>query len=131
MPPRTAAEKAERKLLQEQKREARRLAKLKKEQERGSSKTVPNSTSTSESAKTTSGSGESPILKLPEVALRLIICYLPARDVGCLTLTSRQFALDLVEARVPYVISRLNRPEQALQGAVGFVDMCSNEEQAR
>ena len=135
MPARSAAEKAERKLAQQQKREARKAA---KEQKQIAAKVdaTGNANDDKKGAKpknaiTTGAAQQSLMLELPDVAMHSILSCLPSRDVGCLTMTCRAFNEVLVEGRVPYLMSRINRPNQPIQGTVGYVDLCSNEAEAR
>ena len=134
MPARSAAEKAERKLRQQEKREARKLAKEQKHDPKNLTSGTPdneNSGCASTNVITTGAKQESLLLRLPDVAMHSILCCLPSRDVGCLTMTCRLFNEVLGECRVPYLMSRIHRPKQPLQGGVGFIDLCSDEGEAR
>ena len=78
-----------------------------------------------------SSSNDSPLLHIPVDAMRLIICHLAAHDLGSFTLVCRVLNHMLFEVRVPFLLSRLCRPNQAIPGAVGFTHMLSNQAQAR
>jgi hypothetical protein len=123
MPVRTAAEKLARKQLLEEKKEARRLAKEKKET--ATKGTVKNAASkwspASQEAK-----AECYILGLSDDSLSHIICFLPSRDVGALALSSRPFSQLLVEARVHFIMSRLQRSSDK-----SSISMCSSQSEAR
>ena len=118
MPARTAAEKLARKQELEAKREARRLAKEKKEKEKADSRV-----NTKDDSSTTNNhrenKGECYILSLSDDCLGRIITFCSSRDIGALALTCRQGSISLVEARVPFIMSRLNS------------SMCSNQSEAR
>ena len=134
MPARSAAEKAERKLRQEEKREARKLAKEQKKDPKNLTSGTPDNESSGGAATnviTTGAKQESLLLRLPDVAMHSILCCLPSRDVGCLTMTCRLFNEVLGECRVPYLMSRIHRPKQPLKGGVGLIDLCSDEGEAR
>jgi len=74
---------------------------------------------------------DSTLLHVPVDAMRLILCHLPSHDLGAMTLTCKLVNHMLMEVRIPYILSRLNRPNQHLQGAVGYLDMCHDEAEAR
>ena len=59
------------------------------------------------------------------------MCHLAAHDLGSFTLVCRLMNHMLFEVRVPYVLSRLNRPNHAIPGAVGFTQMLSDQAHAR
>eukprot|EP00980_Cylindrotheca_fusiformis_P014501 scaffold3875_cov123-Cylindrotheca_fusiformis.AAC.21 len=126
MPARTAAEKLARKQLLEEKKEARRLAKEAKDKERaakGTNKTATAGTQKSEQKET---KGECYIFGLSEDTLSHIICFLPSRDLGALTLTGRHFSKLVVESRVHFIMSRLQNPS----GTKG-ISICKNQNDAR
>ena len=139
----SAEEKAERKRRLDEKREARRLAKEQKEKEEEASKPtnsvedhLPSSSDDTRTFKIGENQEENKskisfLLELPEDALHHVMSCLPARDLGCLTLTCRYLDRMLTEARVPFIMSRLHRPQQPMSGAVGYIDMCSSQAQAR
>ena len=136
MPPRSAEEKAERKRLFEEKKQARQLAKEqkdleKKQQEEAAKQAGGDDGDKKPSAQKYGGmEGGTLLLDLPEVALDHVMSCLPSRDLGCLMLTAKYFNRILIEARVPIVMSRLQNPHPQI-GAVGFVNMCSSPEDAR
>jgi hypothetical protein len=132
----TAAEKSERKLILEQKKEARRLANEKKGKEQKPKDEVQSQSAiksqASEQTKTTAGvKQQCLLLELPEDSLHHILCFLPARDLGSATLTCREIDRMLVEGRIHFVMSRLRQPHRSLPDAVGYIDMCSSPEEAR
>lgn len=132
MPARTAAEKLARKQALEEKREARRLAKEKKDQEKAllqASQSKTGGASSNDSSK--EPKGECLIFGLSDDTLANILCFLPSREVGALTLTCRHFSALLVEARINFLMSRLQRPNDTIPGAVGCISMCSNQIEAR
>ena len=126
--PLSAQEKLERKQRLEEKREARRLAKEKKEKEKAA-KEAANKTAT-----TTLNANIDPskcyIFNVADDTLKHVLWYLPAREIGALTLTCRHFSKLLVHARVSCILSKLHRPSERIPGAVGFVNMCANEQDA-
>lgn len=126
MPPRSAAEKLARKQQLEEKREARRLAKEKREMDKAAQSQVEDVPKQASVMK-----GKCYILTLSDDSLHHVMCFLSSRDVGALTLTCRHFSQLLVEARVSFVLSRLNQPTSKMPGAVGCVYMCSNQNEAR
>jgi sRNA-binding protein len=133
MPALTAADKFARKQKLEEKREARRLTKEKKDKEK-EEKQAANSNISKESVASSEGStnkGECHIFKLSEDSQHHVFSFLAARDVGALTMTCRHFSKMLVEARVSFILSRLHQPDKRKSGAVGCVDMCSNQVDAR
>jgi hypothetical protein len=131
MPARTAAEKLARKQALEEKREARRSAKEKKGKAQKAFKAEETSTLQPSQATSKESKGKCDILGLSEDSLNNIICFLPSRDIGALTLSCRRFSQLLVEARVNFIISRLQRPNDKIPGSVGFISMCSGQEEAR
>jgi hypothetical protein len=133
MPALTAAEKFAKKQKLEEKREARRLTKEKKDKEK-EQKQAANSNISKESVASSEGPtkrGECHIFKLSEDSQHHVLSFLAARDVGALTMTCRHFSKMLVEARVSFILSRLHQPDKIKSGAVGCVDMCSNQVDAR
>jgi E3 ubiquitin-protein ligase HERC2 len=73
----------------------------------------------------------SALLHVPVDAMRLILCNLNSHDLGAMTLTCKLVNHMLREVRIPYILARLNRPNQALARAVGFTSMCHDEAEAR
>lgn len=127
----------ERKRILEEKREARRLAKEQKEREQCSTgtpiglngdTTIGNETG---SKFTQNSTGECYILKLSDDSMNHILWYTSARDMGALAITCRHFCKFLVEARVNVLLSRLRRPNDHISGAVGGVNMCTNQVEAK
>ena len=110
-----ALEKLEKKRLLAEKREARRLAKEKKEKEKDESEANAADASTSDDAKKTTGSvivdsNKCYIFSLSNDAQNHFLSFLSARELGALTLTCRQWNKLLVmdDARAFYVWSRLS-----------------------
>ena len=135
----TLAEKLERKERLAEKREARRLAKEKKEKEKAeesqtkaadTSNSASCSRATKEVAKTATRSEECLILSLTNDALNHFLSFLPARDMGALTLTCRHWNKLLVtdDTRAFYTWSRLFH-----KSVIGSFDtkLCSNLDEAR
>ena len=106
----TLAEKLERKERLAEKREARRLAKEKKEQEKATSENRAARTSgTSISSNDTKSTGTSPmqpdnclIFSISNDAQNHFLSFLPARDLGALTLTCRQWNQLLVGGMIHF-----------------------------
>lgn len=129
---RTEQEKLERKQQLEEKREARRLAKEKKDKEKAEADAKTNPTKPTDALSDIQAkNGENYIFTLSDDTLNHVLWFLPAREMGALMLTCRHFSKLLVEARVSFLISRLHRPNDKIKGAIGFVDMCSNQVEAR
>mmetsp|Transcript_936 Transcript_936/g.2387 ORF Transcript_936/g.2387 Transcript_936/m.2387 type:complete len:689 (-) Transcript_936:301-2367(-) len=139
MPKLTVAEKLERKQRLAEKREEKRLAKEKKEREKAAAAATRSDGSTSGGNSAGPNAGvdaaainakECYIFTLSNDALNHFLSFLPARDLGALTLTCRQMNQLLVteDARAFYVLSRL-----AHKSAVGTfeVDMCRDINEAR
>lgn len=125
MPPRSQEEKERRRLLREQRKEAR------EKEKDGKKKPVTQEVETKAVAGPTNAVQHSPLLHLPDDAMRQILCCLSSQELGAITLSCIPINRMLKEVRIPYILSRLNRPNQPLKGAVGFVDMCHDQAQAR
>ena len=118
MPPRSAEEKSRRKLLHQQKQEARQLAKekkakeeeLKKEAERLAS-TLGQTQNEEDQNDAESTKKECFILNLPEDPMKETMCFLTARDLGAVSMSCRSFNFGMAEARVSHLFSRLNTKE--------------------
>jgi len=136
MPKLTKEEREEKKRLLEAKREARRQAKAKKETEKAAtlSKNVKDS-STPAKGKDNNAQQQknlrSYFLELPEDATQQVLSFLPAKELGATCSTCSTLNKMLVEARVPYIVSRLHRPNFVIRDGVGSIDMCSDEADAR
>jgi E3 ubiquitin-protein ligase HERC2 len=113
-------DRARRKEELEQKREARRRAAAAKEQEEKKRAAAASSTAAavhsqgnvgrdSSSASTTGhpDANHSFLLRLPEVALQDILSFLPAADLGRLTMSCKSLNETLGSARVPFLVQRL------------------------
>jgi hypothetical protein len=122
--PLSAQEKLERKLRLEEKREARLLAKEEK-----ACKAIAAKASTT--SNTQVDASKCCIFNVANDTLNHVLWFLPARDIGALTLSCRHFSELLVEARVSFLMSRLHRPKERIAGTVGCVDMCSSQNEAR
>lgn len=141
MPPRTNEEKERRKLLRQQKRDARE--KKRAQEEVNEPKEPPKTENATEQkpaavttadASTPSASNQSNgslLLHIPVDAMRLIMCHLAAHDLGSFTLVCTLVNHMLFEVRVSYLLSRLNRPNHAIPGAVGFTEMLTDQAHAR
>jgi hypothetical protein len=123
--PLSAQEKLDRKLRLEEKKEARRLA---KEKEKASKANAAKASTTSNNQVDAS---KCCIFNVANDTLNHVLWFLPARDIGALTLSCRHFSELLVEARVSFLMSRLHRPKERIAGTVGCVDMCSSQNEAR
>ncbi len=132
MPARTAAEKLARKQALEEKREARRLAKEKKAQEKaaqGGGDDKKSSTQKDEASN--KPKGECYINGISDDTLHHMMCFLSSRDIGALALTSRHFSQLLVEARVHFLMDRLNNPNNNPIGFYKSISMCTDQNEAR
>jgi hypothetical protein len=127
MPKLTAQEKLEKKRQLEEKREARLLAKEQKEKAEGTGSKAGGDANKSEHV----NSGECYISKLSDDSMNHILWFTSAREMGALAMTCRQFSKFLVEGRVSFLVSRLHRPNDKIPGAVGCVDMCTEQSEAR
>jgi hypothetical protein len=128
MPPRSQEEKERRRLLREQKKEAREKEKAK---EMKKILVVKNVQTKAATAGPKNVEQHSPLLHVPDDAMRQILSFLPAQELGTITLSCLAINRMLKEVRIPYILSRLNRANQPLKGAVGYVDMCRDQAQAR
>mmetsp|Transcript_27001 Transcript_27001/g.59364 ORF Transcript_27001/g.59364 Transcript_27001/m.59364 type:complete len:687 (-) Transcript_27001:165-2225(-) len=130
MPKLSLAEKLERKERLAEKREARRLAKEKATQAAKCPDDSPSATESSNDVATTIDAKECHIFSLSNDALNHFLSFLPARDLGALTLTCRQMNELLVkdDARAFYVWSRLAK--KSTTGS-SDVNMCRNIDEAR
>jgi len=136
MAPKTAAEKAERKLELARKKEEREAKKAAKEKIKESTvaATVDSSAATTERKSVTPQSDQasvvhvSPLLQIPEDALQEIFCCLSARDLGCIYMTCRR--MKKVECRIVYLMSRLHTPTLTRQGMVGYTDLIHTRDDA-
>jgi hypothetical protein len=137
-------ERAERRALLEEKRAARRAAKEERDKEQAAEEALNPSKKQWTSSTLAGGAGRSAtnsasdfdnkhsdLLALPEVALQLIYSMLPAADLGRLILTCKPLCELLPEARVPYLLSRLNTPALLAEGRVGYTHILSNQADAR
>lgn len=138
MPKLTAQEKLEKKRQLEEKREARRLAKERKETATAAAGGSDAGTSNGDGTRSGDGSeqeklnsGECYIFQLSDDSMNHILWFTSARDMGALTMTCRQFNKILVEGRLSFLVARLHRPYDRVPGAVGCVNMCSNQSEAR
>ncbi len=129
----TLQEKLERKRVLEEKRESRRVAKEQREKEQATngSKTSATSDSGDADSATPGNAGESSIFKLSEDSMNHVLWFTSARDMGALAITCRHFCKFLVDARVSVLLSRLHRPNDHIPGAVGCVNMCTNQADAK
>jgi len=132
MPKPLDEDRARRREQLEQKRAARRAAKQRQEEadaaknkkqneadedaggttkEGGDSsarRTPPGGAATESSgAGSTGDASSSPLVELPDVAMQVIFCHLPAADLGRLTMTCKSINLQLPDARVPFLVARL------------------------
>jgi alpha-tubulin suppressor-like RCC1 family protein len=134
MPKLTAQEKLEKKRQLEEKREARSLAKGQKEKAAasGSKAGTSNDAGSGDARKCEHvNSGVCYISKLSDDSMNHILWFTSAREMGALAMTCRQFSKFLVEGRVSFLVSRLHRPNDKIPGAVGCVNMCTKQSEAR
>jgi hypothetical protein len=143
MPPAPLSdERAERRAALEEKRAARRAAKDDRDKEQAAQEALNPKPSTSATAGSGAGDGKSAttdggdnthsdLLELPEVAMQLIYSMLAAADLGRLILTCKPLTQLLPEARVPYLLARLNTPNLSSEGRVGYTAILTNQADAR
>lgn len=132
MPKLTPQEKLEKKRLLEEKREARRIAKEKKEAE--ANKSTDKQFGDSDNAKNVSSQNDDTecyISKLSDDSLNHVLWFTSAKDMGALSMTSRQFSKLISDTRVSFLMARLHRPTQKVRGTTGHIDMCSSQAEAR
>jgi len=115
MPARSAEEKARRKKEFEERKAARRALKEEKltnerlngkGREEKSNETV-NELCLTEDVYLKVGDKECHLVMLPEETMYLVLCYLPARDLGAVVMTCRTVNYALAECRISYLFSRL------------------------
>ena len=131
MPARTAAEKLARKQALEEKREARRLAKEKKALEKAAQGGDDKKSTTQKDESSNTPKGECYINRISDDTLHHMMCFLSSRDIGALALTSRHFSQLLVEARVHFLMDRLNNPNNNPIGFYKSIAMCNDQNEAR
>ncbi len=111
MPPRSAEEKARRKLLHEQKLAARKLQKEKENAEKKKADEEKDSLDDNDNTKNAesdiSETKNCYLVALPEDPLHNILQFLPARDLGAFSMTCRQLNFCMVEGRTHHLFSRL------------------------
>lgn len=137
MAPKTAAEKAQRKvdaLRKKDERESKKAAKEKVIHAKPVAATISPSSSSSWSTATTpffdstTVAPTSPLLNLPDDALHEILCCLSARELGCVFMSCRR--LLQTDCRVVYLMSRLHTPSLTRQGMVGYTHLLTTREDA-
>jgi hypothetical protein len=162
MPKLNVLEKAQKKLELEAKREAKKLAKEEKEKKKASeeaAKSISNSSNAkndgAEASSNNNGNNDDDgdndvtpkeclLLQLPHVTIHHILSCLPSRDIGILTMTCRFFAEELVDGRIPILMSRLHRIDDdslllpssssslsRSRGVVGCINLCSSPTEAQ
>lgn len=131
MAPKTAEEKAQRKLELLRKKEEREA----KKQATGGKTTASSKTTTTSSSSLLSSTAAfqkpvqtSPLVLLPDDALQEILCCLSARDLGCTAMTCSR--LSKLDVRIVYLMSRLCTPTLPRQGMVGYAHLISSREDA-
>lgn len=133
MPPRSAEEKARRKAEYQQRLEARRLKKEKEEEE--------TKRSVVQSKEDVENEGDSEIrdkecylVTLPEDPFHHLLSFLPARELGCLSMTCRDINLSMGEARTHHLFSRLNTKyyDSDVPGKLQIpIKICENENRTK
>ncbi len=115
MPPRSAEEKERRRRLQEEKKAARKAAKELKEKEEAKKQAAllklqqQREAAVSGDVKSHDGSDDiCYIVTLPEDAQTLIMCFLPARDLGAFSMACRTFNYSLDRVRISHFFTRVN-----------------------
>lgn len=127
MPSRSAEEKARRLRLRQEKQAARKAKKEQEEAERkkleassnsGSNNNIENDGGSDSQNGNGTGNlkGECDMIRLPEDPFHHILKYLPARDLGALSMTCREINLSLDEARVHHLFSRLKHDNDNVNG---------------
>jgi len=136
MAPRSAEEKARRKVLHAQKQEASKLKKEKKELEDAAKNIALLAKLEEDKIRSTAdhdSDGYCYFLSLAEDFQNQILCFCPARDLGAISMTCRGINFGLAEARVSHILSRLNTKANADQiGRLSVpIKLCENESAAR
>jgi len=141
MPPRSEEEKLRRKLLHKKKQEARKLAKEKKKEEKAQQKAVVSINTNSDKASTDDAkiksTEECMFLTVPEDALRRVMCFLTARDLGVISMCSRYFNFGMAETKISHFFSRMCYVESNRKSPIDPwkmnvpIRMCANEAEAR
>lgn len=129
MPARSEEEKARRKaeyLKRKEEREKKKAAEAEAAKKGADDK--PKEDVKKAAQGTSTGSGVSLLLGLPEDALKQVLCCLPAADLGKVSMTCTQMNEALPSVREAYLISRL---KHARIGSVGLVDICGGVDEAR
>lgn len=135
MPPRSAEEKAKRKLLHEQKKQARKLEKERKEREEAEKREVLAAAGDATVSHVECEASDSYcyFLTLAEDSQNEILSLLPARDLGAMSMTCRSINFGMAESRVSHLFSRLNTVVNVDQ--VGKLKVpakfCENESEVR
>lgn len=120
MPARSTEERAERQLLAARKKEEREAKKKAKEEEKARADAAEAARKTALAEKQNAEVGPCLIAGLPDVSLRQIFIFLPARELGCVTLTCQRWNYAIAEARFSYVMDRLKN-----------TSMCPDQNEAR
>lgn len=125
MPPRSAEEKARRKVEFQKRKDARRL---KKEQEQQELKANDGPQKSSTNVKT---NDVCCLLRLDGDSLKQVCCFLSAQDLGRFSMSCRRIHQALPDLRVSFILARLNGCRAPLLGAVGSsINLCSNKQEA-
>jgi hypothetical protein len=136
MPPRSAEEKARRKLQHEQKLAARKLKKEKEDAEKKKAeeeKALLDDDGANNNDNDVSETKDCHLVALPEDPLHNILQFLPARDLGAFSMTCRQLNFSMVEGRTHHLFSRLKAVKRSEgPGQLNVpIKICENEIQVK
>jgi|AntRauTorckE5430_2_1112549.scaffolds.fasta_scaffold09119_3 hypothetical protein len=135
MPPRSAEEKARKKVLFEERKKARQEEKAQKELEEEEKKAALIKLKDGKIPSSDEGDCTSfcYFLTLGSDAQNHILCFLPARDLGAVSMTCRSINFGMGEIRICHLLSRLNTHARVDQiGKLSVpIKFCENESEAR
>jgi len=135
MPPRSSEEKARKKALFEERKKARQAEKEQKELDEVEKKAALAKLKEGKTPSIDEGDSDSfcYFLALGNDAQNHILCFLPARDLGAVSMTCRSINFGMSEIRIFHLLSRLNT--QATVDQIGKLSVpikfCENETEAR
>ncbi|CAB9510580.1 Ultraviolet-B receptor UVR8 [Seminavis robusta] len=126
MAPRSEEEKQRRKAEYLKRKEERQ--KLKEQEAKASKSKGSGTDAKKKSSESTGASGPSPLLALPEDALKQVLCSLAARDLGKVSMTCRHMNEALHDVRISFLLSRLRHSPV---GPLKEISVCNNIDEAR
>eukprot|EP00555_Chaetoceros_dichaeta_P012832 CAMPEP_0198259766 /NCGR_PEP_ID=MMETSP1447-20131203/8880_1 /TAXON_ID=420782 /ORGANISM="Chaetoceros dichaeta, Strain CCMP1751" /LENGTH=159 /DNA_ID=CAMNT_0043947241 /DNA_START=54 /DNA_END=529 /DNA_ORIENTATION=+ len=142
MPPRSDEEKKRRKLIAQQKQEARKLAKEQAQQQQeqqAAEEQQQQAAAEAEAIANNAKNGSSsypigcPLLTVPEEALRRMLWYLDARDLGAIGIASKDVNYGMAEGRISHFLSRMRSGSSSTttDRVTVPIRMCEDEIEAR